>query len=450
MKLDKGLKIVLIILLIILVSMISFFGIFIQEKSSMENILADYQLGMDLEGYRVVAISVDESTETIYYDKDGNEVEEEAKDGSKEEVAVNAAEDLTKENYIQTKKIVEKRLNELGVVEYIIRQDENTGKMIVQLPEDGLTDLALQYIYITGKFVMEDDENGDVLLDNSNIKSARAGYNTDTNGTTVYLNMEFNKDSVEKLKEISSTYKTSTDEEGNDNSKTVSIKLDDTTLISTSFSKELNAGILSLSLGTSTSSTEINSYLQEASNIAIILNNGNFPITYTIEQNRYMKSDITDRDIMIVVLIVAIVMVVALIVLIVMYRKNGILVAISNIGYIAVVLLVLRYTNVIITTEGLFGILIGIILNYVFSIYLLKTLKTTANEHIEISKAYNKTVLAMILVLVPAIAVGITLCFASWMPMYSFGAIIFWAILLIFIYNTVVTRTLLLLSSKNK
>lgn len=450
MKLDKGLKIVLIVLLIILVSMISFFGIFIQEKNTMKNVLADYQLGMDLKGYRVVAIAVNKSNKTIYYDKEGKEVESEVEGGSKKEVPVNAEESLTKENYVKTKKIVENRLNELGIAEYIIRQDENTGNLIVQVPEDGLTDIASQYIYTTGKFTMEDNETGDVLLDNSNIKGARVGYNTDTNGTTVYLNMEFNKDSVEKLKEISNTYKTSTDAEGKDNSKKISIKLDDATLISTSFGEELKAGILSLSLGTSKSTTEINSFLQEASNIAILLNSGNLPINYEIEQNRYMKSDITEKDIMTAVLVTAIVILVALIVLIVMYRKNGILVAISNIGYIAILLLVLRYTNVIITTEGLVGILIGIVLNYVFSIYLLRILKSTVNECIEISKAYNKSVLEMLFVLIPAIAVGITLCFASWMPMYSFGTIVFWAILLIFIYNTAVTRTLLLLSSKNK
>ena len=81
------------------------------------------------------------------------------------------------------------------------------------------------------------------------------------------------------------------------------------------------------------------------------------------------------------------------------------------------------------------------------NISLLKIMK---NKEITVGKAYNKTVLAMLFILIPALAVGITLCFANWMPIYSFGEIIFWGILLIFIYNTVLTRTLLMCSTKKQ
>lgn len=77
---------------------------------------------------------------------------------------------------------------------------------------------------------------------------------------------------------------------------------------------------------------------------------------------------------------------------------------------------------------------------------MLKTIK----EEIDVKTAYNKTTQAMLFVLIPALIVGITLCFANWMSIYSFGALIFWGILTIFVYNTVITRTLLVDSAKNK
>ena len=444
MKLDKGLKIVLIILLIILISIISFAGIYVQEKKSMVNILKDYQLGMDLKGSRIVTTVVNTEVETIYYDKDGNVVQEETKGGSKKEVPINSEEILTKENYIKTKEIIEKRLHDYGISEYLTRQDENTGKLTIQLPENNDTDLAIQYIYTVGKFTIV-GENDEVLLDHSNIKAAKAGYGTTDSGTEVYLNIEFNKDSIEKLKEVSNTYVKSTDESGNDTSKKIKINLDDSTLTTTCFGEEITNGILQIKVGDeSTDTSTINNYLEEARNLAILINDGELPIKYSLEQNRYVASDITNKNLIITSTVVGITMIVAIIVLGIIYKKNGIFVGITNIGYLAVLLILVRYTNVIITTEGLFGILISIVLNYIFGIYLLKTIK----KETDVKKAYNKTTLDMLFILVPALIVGITLCFTAWMPIYSFGALIFWGIFMIFIYNTILTRTLLVCSTK--
>lgn len=450
MKVDKGLKIALIVLLIILVSMISFVGIFVQDKNAMKSAIKEYALGMDLTGSRVIGIAVDESTKTVYYDKDGKVVTEKAKDGKEEKIPINQPESINKENYLKTKNLIEKRLNDAGASDYLIRQDEKTGKIIVQLPEDANTNLMAQYLYTVGKFTIE-NEAGEVLLDNSNLKDVKVAYGSTQLGTTVYLNIEFNKDSIEKLKEISNTYVTSTDEEGKDNSQKVNVKLDDETLISTSFSEEIANGTLSLSVGNaSRSNSDLNTYIKEASNLAILLRNGPLPITYTVAQNRYVQSDITPETIVTAGLTVAVIIIIALVVLIVRYKKNGLLVSLSYIGYMAVFLLALRYANVLITTEGLFGVLISFILNYVFAMYLLRVLKTEENNIVGTKKAYNKGLLAMILILIPTMIVGITLCFSNWLPMYSFGAIIFWGILLTLIYNTILTRTLLICSAKKE
>ena len=105
MKVDKGLKIALVILLIVLVSIISFAGLYVQDKKSMVNVLKDYQLGMDLKGSRVVTTNVGTGNKTIYYDKDGNEVKSEDKEGSKKEVPINSEESLNVDNYKKTKNI---------------------------------------------------------------------------------------------------------------------------------------------------------------------------------------------------------------------------------------------------------------------------------------------------------------------------------------------------------
>ena len=131
------------------------------------------------------------------------------------------------------------------------------------------------------------------------------------------------------------------------------------------------------------------------------------------------------------------------------YLKN-VLAVFSFIGYVALLLILIRYTNVVITLEGIFGIIISAILNYILLVYILNVLRKTEKDVVEYRKAYNKSMVSMILVLVPAIIIGIVLCFANWLPAFSFGMVTFWGVLLIALYNASVTRVLALNSINNK
>ena len=445
---NRILKLTLVILVIILISMISYVGLFVQDTKFMKNLLPEYKLGMDLEGYRAITIAVSDEKETVYYDKDGNVVDEEDKNGKTEEVPVNDKEKLTKENYVKTKEIIEKRLADLSITEYLIRLDEKDGTITVQLPENDETDIATQFIYSKGEFQIE-NEDGEVLLDNSNLNNVKVGYTTATAGTTIYLSFEFNDDSKEKLKDITNTYVTSTDEDGEETTKKVSIKIDGSTLLETSFDEEISNGTLVLTLGTTTDNSTLNSYMEQASNIAILINNGVIPIEYNVEQNRFIKSDLTLENAMIPSIIVGTIFLIAILVMIIKYRKLGLLAVISLIGYLAVLLIAVRYTNLIVTMEGICGILISAILNYILLTYILQILSKKENNIVEYKKAYNKSMISMILVLIPIMIIGIVLSFATWLPAYSFGTIIFWGVLIIGLYNAFVTRILFLNSIKN-
>ena len=444
---DRRLKIILTILVIILISIISFVGLFIQDTKFMKNILPEYQLGMDLRGCRAVTIKVSEETETIYYDKDGNEVDTETEDGTSKEVLINSEEMLTKENFENTKNLIKQRLEDLNISEYLIRLNEEDGTITVQIPEDDMTDLAVQFLQSQGKFTIE-NEDGQVLLDNSNLEKVQVGYSNGTTGTTVYLSFKFNDNSIEKLKEITNTYVESKDEEGKDTSKKVSINIDGSPLLETSFSEEIANGNLQLTLGTSTDSSTINSYIEQASNIAILVNNGPVPITYTMEQNRFIKSDLSLEDAIIPAIVLGAILVLAFLVLLIKYKKLGILSIFSYIGYLAILLVVIRYTNLVVTLEGICGIIIMGIINYILLIYILQQLKKTEKTRNEYKIVYNKSMLSMVLVLIPTLIIGIALCFALWLPAYSFGTIIFWGILIMALYNAWVTRLLFINSVK--
>lgn len=444
---NRRLKIIFITLLIILLSIISFVGLYIQNTKSMDNILPEYILGMDLRGHRAITLEVSDATETIYYDKDGNVVDEEAEDGTSKEVPVNDETALTHENYLKTKEIVEKRLSDLAITEYLIRLNEENGTLTVELPEDSMTDVASQFLYSRGEFTIE-DEDGQVLLDNSNLERVQVGYNQLTTGYEVYLRFEFNDNSIEKLKEMSNTYVSSTDEEGNDTSKNIIVQIDGSQLESTTFDEEITNGVWEYTIGTSSNTNTINAYLNQATNIALLLNSDAFPVEYTITQNRFIRSDLTIEDMFIPAIIVGAICAILFIFMIIRYRKLGLLAVISYIGYMAVLLLIIRFTNLIITLDGICGILILAILNFVLLIYLLEMLKKTDKNILDYKKTFEKSFISILLVLIPTLIIGIVLCFSAWLPAYSFGTIIFWGIFIMGIYNIVITKILFLNSIK--
>ena len=76
MKRNRILKIIVITLLIILLSIISFGGIFVEDKNTMKNLVADYQLSRELTGSRRVELNVDKTVNTVNYDADGNIIED--------------------------------------------------------------------------------------------------------------------------------------------------------------------------------------------------------------------------------------------------------------------------------------------------------------------------------------------------------------------------------------
>lgn len=443
---NRRLTIALITLLIILLSIISFAGLFVQDTKFMKNLVPEYELGMDLEGYRAITVAVSDEKETIYYDAEGNVVTTEAEDGKSEEVPVNNEEDLTKENYEKAKDLIKARLKDLEIKEYLVRLDEESGSVTVQLPEDSMTDIASQFLTTTGEFTIEDAETGEVLLDNSNIKEARVGYASASTGTSVYLSIEFNKDSKEKLREISTTYVTTTNEEGEETEKQVELKMDGSTMLSTSFADELADGILPINMGTATDNTTLNTYMQQASNIAILINNGPLPLEYESDQNRFIQSDLSLEDAIVPGIVLAVILVIGFIVLIIKYKKLGLATTVSFIGYVAIVLLALRIFNIVITLEGICAIVASMLLNYILLAYLLNTLSKA--DTAEWKTAFNKAILSIIFVLVPVLIIGIVLCFAAWMPTFSFGTVTFWAILIMILYNISITKALVLNSVK--
>lgn len=489
----KKIKIITMLVLIILITMVSVFGVYTQVQNRMENQVREYALDMDLKGARYVKLVPNTESKEVIKDENGNEVETEEemtdeqlaeKGYTKESIANNSQDSLTLENYEKSKTIIEERLKSQGVEEYEISLNDKNGEILIQIPENSATDNLVSNMNTVGKFEMIDAETKEVLMTNQDIKVAKVMYGASTssasNGTVVYLNIEFNKEGKQKLKEISNTYKegevipanttdnttseNTTSEEGNTTNtsteenttnetstpetkqKEVTMKIDDEEMMTTSFDVVIENGILQLSMGSATTnSDDLQEYIKSASSIASVLDSGNLPIQYDIDKNEYILSDITSTEIEYIAVAVGIVLFIGLIVLMIRYRLNGILSAIAFIGLISIYLLMIRYTNVNISIQGIIGIMITMILNYIFVNKILWKIKNSEDsKKIEnIKQGIKDSYKEFFIRLIPICISIIVLCFASWSTISSFGMVMFWGIVLIAVYNYVITLTML-------
>lgn len=451
----KKVKIITIILAIVLVSLVAFGGVYIKTQNRMEDKVKEYSLGRELNGERVVEIKVT--------------------DGSKEGKTKPSDEELTVENYETVKKTVENRLKDLGAQDYTISLDKENGTIRVELPENSNTDTYVYYLTASGKVEMKEKDTENVLLNDSMIKKAQYTYTSNADGAyQVYLELILTKDGQAKLDEVKNDYavlatevseaesknnttsdntttESSTDEdntttntttEGTETQKSEETKkIASLTIAGTSYDIEkYEKNKITVKIGSQTSNTTtVNNSIAKAAELSMLINAGKYPIDYEVDVNRYVESDIEQQQLIYFIAGVAVILVIIFIIATIKYKGKGLLASISFIGFIALTSLLLRYTNVIISIEGIGAILLTIIINLKLNQMILNKTKTM-DVVSEATKASYKELFTSI---IPIIIITIVFCFSGWTSLSSFGMIMFWGLVLIAVYNIVVTKTLL-------
>lgn len=486
----KGFRITLIILFIILISLVSFMGIYVKDKNNMANIVPEFNLGSDIKGSRVVELNVVTEDTITLKDSDGNEIasgtreelenqgytEELIKENSYEETSekTNKDEVLNQDNYEKAKKIVSDRLKNANVTDYKVRQNKENGNMIVELKEDKNTDNIISTLAELGKFEMKDSETEEVLIDNNDVKDAKVLYTNTQSGVSVYLEIQFNREGKEKLKELSKTYTSNvtTEETANNtvtneiteadldvnnisnettgettenSNKKIDMIIDGTTIAEgQQFEEENGTGKLDLFIGSGSAisgddqNNQLETYINQAQTIATLISNGEMPIKYSIESNKYIEAPVTAETIKYVVIGLVAVVAVMFIVLIVKFKSKGLLATISNVGFLAVILVILRLTNVEIGIGGIIGLALIQLFNYILMYMMLNAIKNKKEN----DKPMKDAIVKFCMIAIPAYIVSIVFAFSSYIPIYSFGMVVFWGITMIVIYNLIITRNL--------
>lgn len=490
----KKLSIVAIILAVVTISIIAFIGVFTKNLNKISNRVPNYTFSSEFNGKREYSFVLDttEEEKEVYVDENGNikgEVKSDSTDSSdgvevtvesdenatennaeteiegykKETKTIKANDDsvLTPESYKKSGAIIEKRLEKIGATEYNIRLDEISGNLVVEIPEDKNTDYVAELLQMKGKFNIIDSQNGLELMDNSYVKSAKAVYNTNTK--QVYLDVELNNKGTQALKEISGKYiqtkaenteNDSLSEEANEEianseeekteTKYIEIKVDETTLMKTYFDGEKEWSSLQIPLGSYTTVDQLQDYLKSAQAYATIINCGEMPNSYSLKNNNFMQSTITEKDMTNVKYVFGAFIIILSLILIVKFGLNGILGAILNIGFLGAVSLSLRYTGVVITISSIFAGVFLVFANFLFMFKVLSNLKKDGEN----KKLFNEALSKYYLYIVPIFVISFVFSYMTNATIVGIGMVLFWGLIVELLYNLIFTKSLYILKDK--
>lgn len=460
--LKNALAKLIVVLLIVLVSLISFLGIHKRNLNTWKSILPDYQFSKELSEIRTFEFSVDASTKdkssdentaenttgnttenatntvaegtTENTDNTANTTDTNSTNTTAEQVPVNDPAVLTKENYLKTKKIVENRLKDFGIADAEVTVNENNGKLAVSVPYEGTTDYSAALASQKGKIEIIDSETKEVLMGRSMIKKASAYYQqannndsaTATTDDTVSYNLgvklTFTSEGQKKLNELSKTYIETTDENGETSQKTITVQIDGEDKYITYFTPDGEYTELAIPLYRSVSADDMDTFNSDYKDCFVtqtILNNDEFPITYKLTSGSFIESDLGENFVKGLSIAGIVLLAIVIVLTIVKNKKDGFCASIIEIGYIAILLLIIRAASVSLTLSGILTIAIMAIVNY----FLLLTFMKTEKAIDKLEKFGN-----FILTIIPFIITIVVFALGKEVNTQSIGSVGIWGI----------------------
>ena len=233
-------------------------------------------------------------------------------------------------------RIMEKRVNELGLTEPII-QRQGARRIIVELPGIKDPDKAIQVIGKTAMLEFK-DEAGTTVLTGTDLKDAKE--QTDQSGQNLVA-LEFSDEGGKKFGDLTTK----------NVGRTIAILLDGEVLTAPNV-KEPIIGGKAVNTGSRTQ--------EEAHNLAILLRSGALPVKVNIIETRTvgptLGQDSKDKS----EFAFAVGISAVLIFMLLFYRLSGLIADISLMAYVLMLLASLKFLDATLTLPGVAGIILSI------------------------------------------------------------------------------------------
>ena len=300
---------------------------------------------------------------------------------------------------------------------------------------------------------------------------------TETESETEIEEVETEEVVVEENNETEETEETATETEEQEEEKTPKtyyVLVNGSIIGRTEIKNVMYDNKMYLSYGQSTDNAELQDLIKVVRREAVLLNNSSLPIVYNfsletdktdeevIEDETIEEPEITEQDEQVVdesletanteteektddkeiqqriniVYIASIggVFVIAYIYLVIKFKAKGFISIYFQVGFLAVLLLLLRLTSVILTTEAMAGIVVSMVLEYLYTFIVLSNIESGEVE------VYKKSVLCFFLNSLPIYVISVVFSFAQRAHISGFGMSLFWGIIIIYVYNFIFSK----------
>lgn len=236
----------------------------------------------------------------------------------------------------RTVKIIERRVNELGLTEPVI-QRQGKDRIIVELPGIKDPDQAIKMLGRTAMLEFK-DINGTTVLTGKDLRDARAQM---TGGNQSVVGLEFTDEGGAKFADLTAR----------NIGRPISILLDGEVLTSPVVQEAITGGKAQIS-GSRT--------MEEAEHLAILLRSGSLPVKIEIMENRTvgptLGQDSKEKSVVAFSIAIAGIFIFMLL----FYRIPGIVADIALLLYVMLLLLIMRYLDATLTLPGIAGIILSI------------------------------------------------------------------------------------------
>ena len=233
-------------------------------------------------------------------------------------------------------RIMEKRVNELGLAEPIV-QRQGERRIIIELPGIKDPDKAIQVIGKTAMLEFKNDK-GETVLTGTDLKDARE--QTDQQGQNL-VELEFSPEGGEKFADLTTK----------NVGRNIAILLDGEVLTNPRVNEPIMGGKAVITG---------NKTLEEAHNLAILLRSGSLPVKVNIIETRTvgpsLGQDSKDKS----VYAFAIGLGAVVLFMILFYRLPGIIADIALMAYVIILLFSLKMLDATLTLPGVAGIILSI------------------------------------------------------------------------------------------
>lgn len=370
----------------------------------------------------------------------------------KRKIADNPEEVLTEDNYKISKNMIEGYLKAANISEYKIKENEKTGQIIVSVPEtkkianltsDPITDETSDtqraksvesILSTTGSFEVKDSITGKVYLTEKNIKEAKANI---YQGYGVILDVKLNDEGKKILSDVSRKY-VQEEKDGKKYEKKATVTVAGMELVKATFAEPMDEGLMQINLGNGYGKNKdvITAIYGEAKRLENALKVGKTPIKYNVEQKTNgIKENINYKNAKIILIAILAVMLILALSLVFKYGLKGLYAMLVNISFVVVLLLAIRYTDVVVTIPSLVAVVVAYILEYVI---LLKYLQNVKENDYEIADEVVDTLKYTFILIISSII----LSFSHNILLSSFAMTLFIAIILLFTHNYIFVKNM--------